>query len=362
MTKRIWMISDTHLGCRANSVLWLNLIEDYFFNFFIPLAKREHKKGDILYHLGDVFDNRQSLNLAAQDLGIRIFEELTKIFPEVHIIVGNHDIMRKNSNDISSVDCLKYIPKVTVYKEPKVLTYGDTRCLLMPWRTGSEHERETLKKYKDIDYLFCHTEAQGSQTSPSRKHLQQGGNNRKIFKRFNKVYSGHIHYRQELGNVTLVGNPYPMTRSDRDNQKGVYILDLHNGNDVFIPNDLSPKFVRYYINDVYERRMGDLKKEFEGNFVDILIPSNVLGKYNINKFLDYFDGIAKRLEPRIYDEESFNEFDEGTLSDFNGELNLMKISQDYINSLDYDDDLKGQLINSVQELYNETLSDEDTEN
>ena len=117
------MVSDSHLGCRSNSVLWLHIIEDYFFNFFIPLVKKEYKKGDVLYHLGDVFDNRQSVNLAAQDLAIRIFEELGKIFPDIHIIVGNHDIMRKNSNEISSVDCLKYLPNVTVLKEPKILKY-----------------------------------------------------------------------------------------------------------------------------------------------------------------------------------------------------------------------------------------------
>ena len=68
------MVSDSHLGCRSNSVLWLQIIEDYFFNFFIPLIKKEYKKGDVLYHLGDVFDNRQSVNLAAQDLAIRVFE------------------------------------------------------------------------------------------------------------------------------------------------------------------------------------------------------------------------------------------------------------------------------------------------
>ena len=78
---RIWLISDTHIGCRSNSVLWLSLIEDYFFNFFIPLVKKEYRPGDVLYHLGDVFDNRQSINLAAQHLGIRVFEELSTIFP-----------------------------------------------------------------------------------------------------------------------------------------------------------------------------------------------------------------------------------------------------------------------------------------
>jgi len=357
MTKRIWMVSDSHLGCRANSVLWLDIIEDYFFNFFIPLAKKEYKKGDVLFHLGDVFDNRQSLNLAAQNLGIRIFEELSKIFPDIHIIVGNHDIMRKNSNDISSVDCLKYIPNVSVHKNPKIIDYDGTKCLLMPWRRNSEHEKETLDQIKEnIDYMFCHTETQGVQISPSKKYLHEGGNLPSVFKRFKRVYSGHIHYRQELDNFILVGNPYQMTRSDRDNQKGIYILDLKTGDHSFTPNKRSPEFKRYYINDILERRMGEISDEIKGNFVDVFIPSNVLGKYNINGFMDYLDGKAYKLEPRIFDENSQHELDDTSVSDFNGQIDLLKISKDYINSLDYDDDLKEKLIKSVTDLYKQTLT------
>ena len=75
--------------------------------------------------------------------------------------------MRKNSNEISSVDCLKYIPNVTVLKEPKILEYEDATCLLMPWRRNSDHEKETLDSIKqNIDYMFCHTETQGVQTKP----------------------------------------------------------------------------------------------------------------------------------------------------------------------------------------------------
>lgn len=355
---RIWMISDTHLGCRSNSVLWLSIVEDYFFNFFIPLIKKEYRKGDVLFHLGDVFDNRQSLNLAAQDLGIRVFEDLSKIFPEIHIIVGNHDIMRKNSNDISSVDCLKYIPNVTVHKEPKILEYEGVSCLLMPWRRNAEHEKETLLSIKkNIDYMFCHTETQGVQTSPSTKYLHEGGNDLNTFKRFKRVYSGHIHYRQEKQNFILVGNPYQMTRSDRGNTKGIYLLDLKTGDHEFIHNDRSPIFIRYYINDIMERRMDDILNEIKDNFVDINIPSNVLGKYNINKFMDFLDGYAKKLEPKIYDEENPIELDDDLQSsDFNGEFNLMTIAADFINGLTYDDDLKEKLVKSVSDLYKQTLT------
>lgn len=354
---KIWMISDTHLGCRSNSVLWLNIIEDYFFNFFIPLVKKEYKQGDILIHLGDVFDNRQSIGLSAQNLGIRVFEELSSVFEEIHILVGNHDIMRKNSNDISSVDCLKYIPNVNVHKEPKLLKYDNIKCLLMPWRRDSEHEQETLDKIKeDVDYLFCHTETPGIQLNPSKYHLSETGNDLNTFKRFKRVYSGHIHYRQEKENFILVGNPYPMTRSDRGNQKGIYVLDLKTGEHQFIHNTVSPLFIRYYINRILEMRMEDILNEIKDNFVDIYIPSNILGKYNINKFMDFLDGHSKNLETKIYDEENPIDLDNESYTSFKETFDLISIANDFINGLNYDDDLKEKLIKSVSELYQETLT------
>ncbi len=360
MSKRIWMISDTHLGCRSNSVLWLSIIEDYFFNFFIPLVKKEYREGDVLFHLGDVFDNRQSINLAAQHLGIRVFEELSTVFPEIHVIVGNHDIMKKNTNEITSVDCIKYVPNVTVHKEPKLLKIGNRKCLLMPWRRDSDHEKETLLDFKkeNPDYLFCHSETQGVQMSPSTKHLHEGGNDLNVFKDFKKVYSGHIHYRQEKGNFILVGNPYQMTRSDRGNEKGIYLLDLDTDTHQFIVNDRSPKFIRYYINDIFNRRVGEIESEIDGNFVDIQIPSNVLGKYNINRFLDILDGKARSLEPKIYDEDNPIDYGDVDESDLSEEINLLKIAEDFISNLNYEDSLKDRLKNSIFELYKQALTHE----
>jgi hypothetical protein len=266
--------------------------------------------------------------------------------------------MKKNSNEITSVDCIKYVPNVTVHKEPKLLKIGNSKCLLMPWRKDSDHEKETLLEFKKQkpDYLFCHTETQGVQTSPNTKHLHEGGNDLNVFKDFKKVYSGHIHYRQEKGNFVLVGNPYQMTRSDRGNTKGIYILDLDTNTHRFIPNDRSPMFIRYYINDLLDRRIGELESEIEGNFVDIQIPSNVLGKYNINRFLDILDGKAKSLEPKIYDEDNPIDYGEVDESDLKGEVNLLKIADDFIANLNYDESLKDRLKHSILELYKQALT------
>ena len=61
--KRAFIISDTHLGARSNSVEWLEVMRDWFYSDFLPRVEKEYRPGDILIHCGDVFDNRQSVNL-----------------------------------------------------------------------------------------------------------------------------------------------------------------------------------------------------------------------------------------------------------------------------------------------------------
>src|SRR5574343_417982 len=90
---RTFLISDTHFGVRNSSNEWMEIQKEYFYNFLIPLLKKESKKGDILIHCGDVFDSRQSINLFVMNFALEIFEELAKILPVI-ILLGNHDIAK----------------------------------------------------------------------------------------------------------------------------------------------------------------------------------------------------------------------------------------------------------------------------
>jgi predicted MPP superfamily phosphohydrolase len=63
---------------------------------------KEYREGDVLIHLGDYYDSRQSVNLKVLNLGVDIAEKLSNRFRDgVHIIIGNHDIWGKTSNDIN---------------------------------------------------------------------------------------------------------------------------------------------------------------------------------------------------------------------------------------------------------------------
>ena len=126
-----------HLGVRSNSMEWLEIQKDFYENEFIPNLKKNVKPGDILVQVGDAFDNRQSINLKVLHYAVDLFERLGEILP-VHVICGNHDIWAKKSNEITSIDSLKWIPNVAIYKEPRQFNWADKKVLRHAFDAGHQ--------------------------------------------------------------------------------------------------------------------------------------------------------------------------------------------------------------------------------
>ena len=194
--KRLWMISDTHLGIRNSSEEWIEIMRKYFYEWFIPLVRKNYKPGDILLHLGDVYDSRQSINLKVLNLCVDIFGELSKIFNDgIFIIVGNHDIFNKDSNVINSLVSLKWIPNINIIEEPISIKFGKRSSFMMPWRATENISAELLSNTAPHDYLFCHSDINGLSFNKYTK-IEKGISASKL-DNFRKIYSGHIHYAQK---------------------------------------------------------------------------------------------------------------------------------------------------------------------
>lgn len=284
--KRIFFITDTHLGVRNNSEDWIKIQRDYFFNSFIPLVKKNYKPGDVLFHLGDVFDSRQSINLKVLNLAVDIFEELSKIFVDgIFIICGNHDIFGKTSNNINSLASLKWIPNITIFEEPESIKVGSKSIFLMPWRKDHDAEHSTLLDAKEHDYMFCHTDVKGLMFN---KFVRiDAGLNYEDINKFGKVYSGHIHYSQIFGKMNMLGCPYQLTRSDSGNPKGITLLDVETGYEEYFENTYSPKFVRITFDKVLNSTPQELNETFKNNFVDILVDPEIAVKAPLSLLSEY---------------------------------------------------------------------------
>jgi len=349
--KRVIFITDTHLGVRNNSNDWIDIHDDYFKNWFIPLCKKIYRPGDCLVHLGDVYDSRQSLNLRVLNLGIEIFEDLSAIFKDgIFIICGNHDIYGKNTNEVNSLKSLKWIPGIKIYEEPESIQLGNRKIFLMPWRKDHDAERETLMTVKEPhDYMFCHTDLKGLMFN---KFVRiDAGLDYADMDKFERVYSGHIHYSQTFGKMRMLGSPFQLTRSDTDNAKGITVLDLESGDEEYYENNYSPKFVRITFDKVLNSTPNELNHIFKNNFIDIMIDPIMSLKAPLSILTDSIQS-QRSVNFHPYDPNQANNLTQQILDTEGRIFNVMDFIDEYVKGMDTDDLTKGRILSSLQKLHN----------
>jgi len=366
---KILIIGDTHLGLGyPNSVdKWFKVHQEYFQDFLLPLLRKELTKDDIIIHLGDLFDNRSVIPINILNYAQNLLEEMAQICP-VHIIIGNHDLYTKATNDVNTVKLYKYIPGITVYEEPTKIDFMGKSILMMPWVEKRKDQIEILKKFSGCDYLFCHSDLNGAKMHlTSVAHKNQDKIDVEEFSNFKKVYSGHLHINQRSKNFTFVGNLFEMDRNDLGNQKGIFILDVIDGSERFVENNVSPKFKKVYIRN--EEDIESLDGVSTKNYIDLFISNSLL--INNRKLrrklevmlesgnftsVEYLDDLAlirdqKMREMGIEDEELLNEEIDVDVTP-TIQLEYTDMIRDYINGNKYDSD---KIKNGVLQEFNEVV-------
>lgn len=272
--KRAWVISDIHFGYSSNSQYWLDSMNAYFENFLIPLLKKEYREGDIFLCLGDVFDNRSSIQIPVHKSAYNTFERICRIFPETHIIAGNHDVFNRTDNELCSLDMLHGITNLYIHKKPYILNTSAMDCLLMPWCATPQEELDVLKNNIVDGYVFCHTDIVGMKFN-KHSDVEHGNTLSDFLSMYRKVYSGHIHYRQDYGTHVYVGSAIAMSRSDIGNSKGVYLIDFDSDSHTFIENTYSPNFIQVNYSDMKGLNESQIEKVVGNNIVDVAIEGTV---------------------------------------------------------------------------------------
>lgn len=126
------LISDVHLGCRNASIEWLDNITVYMRDFFVPLVRRTAAKGrTAVIVAGDWYDNRLSIDINVMNRGMDLMRDIASAAP-VYMITGNHDVYKKNGNDVNSIRYLGLLDGVTVVENPAVMDFDRMKFLLYP--------------------------------------------------------------------------------------------------------------------------------------------------------------------------------------------------------------------------------------
>lgn len=306
--RKIFVLGDLHLGIRNNSLEWSDIQINFLIDYFIKRIEDEgfDPETDILVQVGDWNHVRESTNVRIYKLSLKIADVLTQKFKRgVFVILGNHDVYYKDRTDTHSLEGFdKIYPNFHVYSKPEILSINSHKFLMLPWIENLPELKSQIQKNTSAKYVFCHTDFKGFNFNKVQK-LEHGLEQEDI-QSFTRIYSGHIHIRQEKGNVLYVGTPYEMDRGDRGNTKGFYVLDV-SGKDVkekFVQNHFSPKHLKFDILELLNETPNDLRDLFNNNFIDVLIESEFSKKFPISQFTELVKDYGhRRLELSSYSKD-----------------------------------------------------------
>lgn len=238
------LISDTHYGWRQNSITWMNRQESFIYDQLIPYIQELHKvhpeEEIVLYHLGDVFDSRSSINPMIANRVRKIFEDLSKVLERIIVIGGNHDYYSPLSDENCAIDIvLRDALNLNIDLVTHDLNFyeGD---LFIPWYEYDQVDR--IKEWMEtfsVKRIFVHADL---------PHIDD--EHRKLF-RNKPVFSGHIHTPDQHDNLHTLGATYPLTFADSNSERGFYIVD-DRSNITFVPNTESIKFWRFYNDEIFD--------------------------------------------------------------------------------------------------------------
>lgn len=352
--RKIFMLGDLHLGIRNNSIEWSDIQTEFLLDHFVKQVDAEgfDPDRDILLQVGDWNHVRESTNVRIQEVSQRVAERLCAKFRRgVYFFVGNHDCYYKDRTDVHSLKGYdRMFPNFHIFETPTPIKINEHRVLVLPWCEKSEDLLTHVKKHK-ADYLFCHSDFTGFSLNSATK-LEHGLTASDI-DNYKRVYSGHIHIRQQKGKIVYVGTPYEMDRGDRGNQKGFYVLDTTGKDFVekFVPNDFSPKHLKFDIFELLNLTSAQLKAIFANNFIDVLIESEFSSRFPLTKFTEIIKEYGhRRLEFFSYSKEQTKSRSEVEI-DSNYEYNIFTVLEEKLKSLNYSPDFSGEITDRFKQIY-----------
>jgi DNA repair exonuclease SbcCD nuclease subunit len=308
MTK-VLIIADTHYGVRNASPVFFDYFARGLEKFFDTLEKEDIKH---VIHLGDLFDQRKSINVLAVNRCREDFiEPLDKMGIETHIIVGNHDVFYKNTNEVSSVE--EFIggryKNIHVHSKPKVITIGGTKIQLLPW-IPNIYDPEILNTIakSPADVLMSHLELTGFEMF--RGSVSDHGMDRSLFGRYDVVCSGHFHHKSSIGNINYLGAFAEYTWADHRDPRGFHIFDTDDRSLTFIPNDESIfKMISFddRKDDIVEFVNSFDYTSVRNKYVKVVVASNKQNPYAFDQFIDKLHTETPLNISVMEDAESFTE-------------------------------------------------------
>ncbi len=341
------LITDQHLDGRKGSLTFWKYFEKFYDEIFFPTLERQGITEII--DLGDTFDNRKGIDFNVWSRIRRsYFDRLADMGITVHMILGNHCVYYKNTNEINSPELLlKDYENIQVYNGVCTTYIEDTPICFVPW-INKENQEETLSHLEstNAEIVMGHLELDGFEVTPGLK--MEHGMNPKIYKRFKQVFSGHFHHKSTKGNITYLGNPYQMFWNDYKDERGFHLYEppINKLEKVINPFEIFDKI--FYNDKITNYDKIDLTK-YADKYIKIVVEEKT-DYYMFESLVDrlYDVGVHDiKIIENLITEDSVNE-----------EINLeikdtITLLNEYVDEVDVSVD-KTELKNLMRSLYIES--------
>jgi hypothetical protein len=265
---------------------------------------------------------------------------------------GNHDVYYKNTNKINALNLfLSDFDNVTQFHEPTEYSIDGVSFLHVPW-ICDDNETQVLKAIKDskAEYLIGHFDIVGHEMYAGVKSTH--GLDRKIFKKFKQVWSGHYHHKSLEQNIRYIGTPYEMTWSDADDPKGFYVFDTETHNMEFIENPvrLHEKIIYNDIDPAKKRYIEAIDySKFEKKIVKVIVEK----KSNTDLFDNFTENLYNQSIIDLSINEDMSEFFQENV-EVSENLTTGQLINEYIDNVDTTSD-KPRLKSIMHNLHIEAL-------
>jgi len=349
---RIALITDTHFGGKNDNLSFAQFQRRFYERTFFPILDMEGIT--TVVHLGDVFDRRKYANYNSLKLAKEMFfDPIKERDIDLHVLIGNHDCYYKTTNKVNSMSltCKEY--NIHLYEDtPEVINFDGLNVMMTPWIAPDKYaESLRIISRAKADFLMGHLPLQGAEMLDDV--YCDDGIERKHFKRFERVFSGHFHKQQDDGHIRYLGAPYEITWNDYASKKGFHILDTETREVEFFqnPNRLFKKI--FYDDSQHCDDMINMDiTEYEESYVKIF----VLQKndfYTFDRFIDRCYNEGNFLELKII--EDFSDLDPNQIAD-----NIVSVGEDtmtllnkYVEEIESQALNKNKLIRLLKNLYTE---------
>jgi DNA repair exonuclease SbcCD nuclease subunit len=346
---KVAIITDQHFGARSDSIAFLDFFEKFYDNTFFPCIDAAGISTVLI--LGDTFDRRKYVNFYALDRAKKMFfDKLAERNITVHMLAGNHDTYFKNTNEVNSPDLLlKEYNNIHVIDDPTTIDIDGTKICMMPWICPDNYQT-SLDELKNTQADLCMGHFEIAGFAMYRGMESHEGLDKKLFEKFDMVFSGHYHHRSDDGHIYYLGNPYELTWQDYNDTRGFHLFNVSDRRLEFIANPYT-MFVRIEYDDKEQEPIALDTLDLKETYVKLV----VLNKTDYYKFDKFVQKLYSKGCHDIKIIEDLSEFEDGEIGE---EINLedtISVLTNYVDNIETDVD-KEKIKTFMRTLYTEAVN------